>query len=265
MKRRSEPSIPDPETEEASVNRAPAVSRAAAVLRLLAAERTGLGVTEIARRVELVPSTCFHVLRALAEEGFVTFDPINKTYQTGIGLMTLVREAMASREYPKLVQPVLDQLAATHQVTAIAVELDRRERMVVVAISRSDNLVSLHVNVGSRFPAFISATGRCVAASRNLKRDELKKRFDSLRWEKAPRFEDWYAEVERTKVEGVAIDRGSYIRGVTILAALLPSGADRATRGIALVGFDHHMTERSLRQLKDDLRAAVALLGAQLN
>ena len=245
-------------------HRAPAVSRAASVLRLLAGERFGLGVTEIARRVGLVPSTCLHVLRALVEEGFVVFDEQKKTYKTGVGLLTLVRDAMASNEFPKMVQPVLDELAAKHHVTAVAVEFDARDRMVVVALARSTNFVSLHVNIGSRFPSLTSATGRMVAAASDLSREELAKRFAALRWEKAPRFEDWYAEVERSKVEGVAVDRGNYIRGLTIVSALLPVGIDSAFRGIALIGFDHHMTERTIRQLKDDLIEATRNVAARL-
>ena len=246
-------------------HRAPAVSRAATVLRLLAGERSGLGVTEIARRVGLVPSTCLHVLRALVDEGFITFDGDTKTYRTGVGLLTLVRDAMASNDFRKAAQPTLERLAASFHVTAVAVELDSRERMVVVALARSDSLISLHVNVGSRFPSLISATGRCVAAASGLSREELQQKFEELRWERAPRFDDWYAEVERTKAEGVAIDRGNYIRGLTIGAALLPAGFDRVTRGIALVGFEHNLPERITRQIKDDLAESVRALAAQLS
>src|SRR5258707_15377875 len=108
----------NPSDSLVAASRAPAVARAATVLRLLAGERTGLGVSEIARRIGLVPSTCLHVLRALVEEGFVTFDEQKKTYNTGVGLLTLVREAMASNPFPRVVQPVLDEIAAGQQVTA---------------------------------------------------------------------------------------------------------------------------------------------------
>ena len=245
-------------------SRAPAVARAATVLRLLARERGGLGVTEIARRVGLVPSTCFHILRALVEEGFITFDLEKKTYRTGVGLLTLVRDAMASSDYPKVVQPALDTLSSQHKVTAVAVELDSRDRMVVVALSRSDSIISLHVNVGSRFPSLISATGRCVAVASGLSREELSARFDELRWERRPRFEDWYADVERVREDGFALDRGNYIRGITVIAMLIPPGPDRATRGIAAIGFEHHMTEKSLANLRDGLMAAVRDTAAQL-
>ena len=104
-----------------------------------------------------------------------------------------------------------------------------------------------------------------IAAVSGLTRDGLKKRFDALQWEKAPRFEDWYADVERARVEGAAVDRSSYIRGLTIVAGLLPIGTDRQTRGIALIGFEHSMTDRTTRQLKEDLVAAAKKVAARLN
>jgi DNA-binding IclR family transcriptional regulator len=206
-----------------------------------------------------------HVLRALVDEGFVAFDGEEKTYRTGVGLLTLVRESMANSQYPRIVQPVLDKLSAENHVNALAVEVDSRERMVVVAFSRASSTVSLYVSVGSRFPAYVSATGRCVAAASGLSKDKLKKRFETLRWEREPRFEEWYADVERARAEGVALDRGNYIRGLTILAALLAPHSEKITRGIALIGFDHQMTERTIRTLKDQLLESVRLVGAQMH
>jgi DNA-binding IclR family transcriptional regulator len=246
-------------------HRAPAVARAATVLRLLANEAAGMGVSEIARRVGLVPSTCLHVLRALVEEGFVDFDNEKKTYRTGVGLLTLAREALASSDYPKIVQASLERLAEAHKVTAVALELDGRERMVAVGIARSRQLISLHISVGSRFPAYISATGRCVAARSGLSREQLQEKFNAVRWERPPKFEEWYADVERVRREGVAIDRGNYIRGVTIVASLIPQTLDRATRGIALIGFEHEMTEKNLRETRQDLILAVDAIVAKLS
>jgi DNA-binding IclR family transcriptional regulator len=249
----------------AMIHRAPAVARAATVLRLIAGERSGLGVTEIARRVGLVPSTALHVLRALVDEGFISFDTEKKTYRTGVGLLTLIRDAMTNSEFPKAVQPALDQLATDHHMTTVGLELDNRDRIVVVALARSDTYVSLHVNVGSRFPSLISATGRCVAAASGLSKDELRDRFEKLQWERAPRFEQWYAEVEKARAEGASVDRGSYIRGLSIASALLPIGADRVRRGIALIGFEHQMTERTIRTVKDDLIEATRSVAAGLH
>src|ERR1700724_1288063 len=66
-------------------SKAPAISRAAAVLRLLGKSDAPLGVQSIARELGLVPSTCLHVLRALVAEEFVSFDPDTKHYSLEAG------------------------------------------------------------------------------------------------------------------------------------------------------------------------------------
>lgn len=256
---------PDTEQGTDSGGRAPAVTRAAKILKLLANQKEGLGVSDIARKVDLVPSTCYHVLRALVDEGLLAFDSERKTYRTSIGLLSLVRNSLASSGFQHAVQPQLDRLAARHHITALAVELDNFERMVVVSISRASNIVSLHVNVGSRFPSLISATGRCVAAESGLSKADLKQRFKGLRWERAPRFEDWYAEVKRASSEKVAIDKGNYARGITVLATLLPRTAENLSRGIALIGLDHQMSDALLVQLRDEILDAAREVSIQLS
>jgi DNA-binding IclR family transcriptional regulator len=250
---------------DSSRTRAPAVARAAAVLRALARERSGLGVTEIARRVDMIASTCFHVLKALVAEGFVTFDPEKKTYRVGVGLLTLARDAISNSEFPKIVQPSLDDLAQKLRVSALATTVDGRDQMVVVALSRSDSMVSLHINVGCRCPAFISATGRCIAAASGLSKEDLRARFKKLQWERPPKFEDWYSDVQRAKSEGIGLDRGTFIRGVTVVATLIPAGLDGAKRAIAVIGFEHHMTEKMILQAREGLLGAAQVVAAQIH
>ena len=75
--KRQRSSSPDRELAKAvEASKAPAISRAAAVLRLLGKSDAPLGVQTIARELGLVPSTCLYVLRALVAEEFVSFDPI---------------------------------------------------------------------------------------------------------------------------------------------------------------------------------------------
>ncbi|MBP7568356.1 MAG: helix-turn-helix domain-containing protein, partial [Burkholderiaceae bacterium] len=64
------------------------------VLRYLAASGSPVGVTRIARELELNASTCFNLLKTLVHEGLVTFDDDTKTYAIGIGLVELARGAL---------------------------------------------------------------------------------------------------------------------------------------------------------------------------
>ena len=88
-RRRSRPDVELARAVEAS--KAPAISRAAAVLRLLGKSDAPLGLQAIARELGLVPSTCLHVLRALVAEEFVSCDPSTKRYALEAGVLTLAR------------------------------------------------------------------------------------------------------------------------------------------------------------------------------
>jgi IclR helix-turn-helix domain len=61
-------------------SKAPAISRAMAVLRLLGSTAEPWGMQAIARELGMVPSTCHYVLRALIAEKLICFDPASKRY-----------------------------------------------------------------------------------------------------------------------------------------------------------------------------------------
>ncbi len=148
----------------------------------------------ISQELGMVTSTCLHILRVLVDEGLVKVDAGSKRYGLGVGMLALARSVIESSPFPTLVQPVLDRLSGTWNVTAIGVEVTGIDHMVVLALSSSRAPFRLHVDVGSRFPALISATGRLVAAFTELAGDEIERRFKSLRWEHPPDLDAWRKE-----------------------------------------------------------------------
>ena len=242
---------------------APAVSRAIGVLKLLGNQREPLGVNAIARELGVVPSSCLHILRALAEEGLVQVDPDTKQYSLGLGLLTLAHDMLGRNHFARLVQPELERIALKYGATATAVELDGRERMVVVAVAQAPTFLKIQVGVGSRFPAYISATGRCVAAAASLGKAQLKQRFAALKWQAAPAFEEWLRQVEAARVNGFAVDPGNYICGFTVVAALI-DGADGPQRAVSIVGVSEQINDKTRAALERDTKAAAMQVSARL-
>jgi DNA-binding IclR family transcriptional regulator len=222
-----------------------------------------LGVNAVARELDVAPSSCLHILRALAEDGLVQADPRTKQYSLGLGLLTLAHDMLGRNHFASLVQPELERIARVYGATATAVELDTRERMVVVAVAQAPTLVQIQVGVGSRFPAFISATGRCVAARSGLNRARLKQRFAALKWDAPPAFDDWMREIEAAGRDGYAIDRGNYIAGITIVAALVGEEGP-AERGISIVAVSQQLEQKQLTSLERDTREAARRVAARL-
>src|SRR4029434_3204196 len=139
-----------------------------------------------------------------------------KRYSLGVGMLSLARSVIESNSFPAAVQPVLDRLSKQWSVTAIGVEITGLEHMVVLALSQSKIPFRLHVDVGSRFPTLISATGRLVAAYSDEPWSEIERRFRSLRWQNPPDIDVWRNELAAVRKKGYAIDRGHYIGGVTV-------------------------------------------------
>ena len=205
--------VPGPRIREV-----PAVSRAIGILRLLGRGQEPMTLKAIAEELGMVTSTCLHILRVLVSEGIVKVDPGSKRYSLGVGMLALARNVLETNPFPTLVQPVLDKLAQEENITAIGVEVTGLDHMVVLALSRSRVPFRLHVDVGSRFPALISATGRLVAAYADIDDAELERRFKALRWDQPPDMKAWRKEVDTVRRKGFSIDRGNYIDGVALVA-----------------------------------------------
>ena len=239
-----------------------AVSRAASILRYLGRSQVPLGVNRIARDLDIIPSTALHILRTLAHEDLVVFDPNTKRYGLGVGVLGIARNMLGGSGFVQAAQGHLNAIAAEFDMAAIAVELDSHDHMVVTALARSGLDLRIHVNIGSHFPALISATGRCIAAQRNWDRKELAGRFKDLRWQNPPSFEVWLEEIEAARRNGFAIDDGNYIRGIIIVAAPITQPPGAPSRAIVAVGVTGQLDAGQRQTLAQKLRAAADSLAA---
>ena len=244
-------------------SKAPAISRAAAVLRLLGKSETPLGLNAIARELGLNPSTALYVLRALAAEELVSFDADTKRYALEAGVLTLARQWLRRNQFPDLAQPPLDRLASTFGVTMLGVQILGLDHIVTVAASQAGSF-QLSVQVGSRFPALLSATGRCIAAFGGWPEAELEARFHKLRWEEAPSYAQWRQQVAETRQQGFGVDEGNYISGVTVLAAPVWKASARPSHALVAVGIGSALRRSGRGELEQALLAAARTLTAQM-
>jgi DNA-binding IclR family transcriptional regulator len=245
-------------------SKAPAISRAAAVLRLLGKSDAPLGVHSIARELGLVPSTCLHVLRALVAEEFVSFDPDSKRYALEAGVLTLARHWLRRNRFTDLAQPVLDRIGEDFDVTVLGVHIVGLDHIIVVALSQSGQNFQLSTQIGSRFPALISATGRCIAAFGDHSEAELEARFKTLRWDEPPTLDEWKTQVNQTRARGFAVDAGNYISGVTVVAAPVWKTRANLSHALVAIGIGSAVKRAGLAALQEALLAAAQTLSNQL-
>lgn len=250
---------------ERRLRQVPAVERAIAILRLLGRTEEPMGVNQIARSLGIIPSTCLHILRLLVEEELVDFDALTKHYRLGVGILPLARSVLRRNRFNELIQPALDHLTERFGITTMAVQVVMARHMVVVAISRAKQPFHFHVDVGSRFPALLSATGRCFAAFGNLSDTELEKQFPSLRWDNPPTFETWRAEVAEVRRRGYSVDEGDYIQGATVVSVPVFDGHQVMTHAIVAVGMQAQLSRSMVKHLIAEMRRAASDVSGQLD
>lgn len=244
----------------------PAVMRAIAILRFLAKNKDPIGVVPLARATGLIPSTCLHIVRVLSDEGFVTFNPQTKHYSLGPGVLSLASAFSLRNPFVQVVRHRLEELSQLHGCAFAAVEESGPEHYIVVAVGDVHAGLSVRLSVGTRFPSLVSATGRCLAAfgAHQITDEELREKFARLRWDNPPKFEDWLTEIEQVRKQGYAIDQGSYIGGVTIVAVPVFNDSGLMLGCISSLGLRERFLDGKLTSLIRNLQTTAREVSREL-
>jgi DNA-binding IclR family transcriptional regulator len=226
-----------------------------AVVRYLAASSSPVGVTHIARELQLNSSTCFNLLKTLVHEGLVNFDDSTKTYTIGLGVVELAKGALEQSAHVRMVRPILQEIASNHRVTATLWHRTRGDRVVLLDRADNEATIRVHMSIGQRLPMYIAALGRCMAAYSGLETEQLHEKFDKLRWENGPTFEVYLAEVAQVRKLGYAVDHGSYVAGVTTVSAAVLDRDALPIMAISAVGFSGQLDKSAIKDLGNLLKA----------
>lgn len=233
-----------------------ALVRGIAIIRYLEARDEPVGVVQIARDLRINASTCFNLLRTLAHERLLVFDPATKKYAPGLGLLELARGVLKRSGYVRLVHPRLERIADQYSVTVMLWHLASPSRALLVDLAESPTPVRVHMSVGQRLPSLIGALGRCFAAHLGLPKERVQTMFKELRWQNPPTFKQYWSEVEQARREGFAVDVGRYNKNFTTVAAPILGPDGLAAMAISAITFSNDLDQTRLSRLASDLRGA---------
>jgi len=239
------------------------VHRACAALWLLARHPQGLPLSRVARELDIIPSTCLHILRELGASRLTNYDPNTKLYRLGSGILTLGRELLQQNTFVQIAQPQLNRLSREFDVGASAQERDGDDDLLVVAAASV--LPGDKVTPGARTPLLTSATGRLLAAFNDFSDADLKRRFARARWQDAPELSAWLRDVENARIDGVATDEGSFRRGITAIAAPVFNNDGSVHRAISITVISAQIDERRRKALRQAVRAAATAITQALH
>lgn len=240
-----------------------AVVHAVQILRYLSATPHPLGVAVIARGTGINPSTCFAILRTLARNRFVAFRDSDKTYSLGMGISELATGLVGIR-HAELIRPDLERLSHGYKMLVALWRITDDGHIVLIDRAHSATAVRVEMAIGVRLPSLIGAVGRCVGAAIGLPAAELRRRFGRLRWENAPSFSEYKADIAQARKRGWGLDEGQLYRGVNTIAAIVSDHDGIPRFGLSGIMIAGQHSRDLLEEIGEDLKSTTELIAAAL-
>jgi DNA-binding IclR family transcriptional regulator len=139
------------------------VARAIEILRALAAAPRGLGVTEVAERLQVAKPTAFALLKTLEQGGLVSQDHLTNRYRLGPALLELGNAYLDTHELRARSLVWADSLA-TRAGEAVWVGVLSGDHVIVVHHAfRPEGAVQI-LEVGAAMPWHTCALGKAIVA-----------------------------------------------------------------------------------------------------
>ncbi|HXD62488.1 MAG TPA: IclR family transcriptional regulator C-terminal domain-containing protein [Lacisediminihabitans sp.] len=150
------------ETPDPSGQYVQSLARGLSVIRAFDGDHPEMTLSDLARRTGLTRATSRRFLLTLVELGYVKTD--GRMFSLTARVLELGFSYLSALSLPEIAQPHLEQLAAAiHESTSASV-LDGTD-IVYVARVPTRRIMSVRINIGTRFPAFATSMGRVLLAS----------------------------------------------------------------------------------------------------
>ncbi|MET8572790.1 IclR family transcriptional regulator [Streptomyces sp. NPDC004783] len=164
-----EPAPGQSSSPNASSSASPAVGRALDMLVYLAGRPGLVQAATLARDLGVPRSSAYHILKVLADRGFVTYVPAEQAYGLGVTSFEVGSAYLRHEPLERLARPILRTLARRLGQTVHLGIVHGAETVYLLkerppAGRAGDVDIALVTDVGVRLPAHLTANGRAVLA-----------------------------------------------------------------------------------------------------
>jgi DNA-binding IclR family transcriptional regulator len=142
-------------------------TRVVDIIELLGTSAEGLTLTEIANGISASKSTLLPVVRTLARRNFILFDKNTYRYSTGLALYCASASYANGRTAFRFIRTVMEDIVRRSGEICQMGVLEKGQILYVAKVD-SDQPVRIASHVGKRLPAYATALGKALLASKTL-------------------------------------------------------------------------------------------------
>ena len=237
------------------------LDRGLAVIRAFDAESPELTLSDVARATGLTRAATRRFLLTLVDLGYMRTD--GRLFRLSPRVLELGYAFLSSLTLPEVAEPHLERLVAQVRESSSVSVLDG-DNVVYVARVATSRIMTVTINVGTRFPAHATSMGRVLlsglppdALDAYLERADLR----SLTSHTMTAPDRLRATLDRVRTQGWALVDQELEEGLRAVAAPL---RDRAGRIAAAINISTHSTRTSLAQMRRDLLPPLLATAARI-
>lgn len=240
-----------------SPNGSGTVRRALLLLKLLAQQPGGLGLSEVARLSKLHHTTVHRLLATLVAGGLVDCRRDDRKYRLGLGLLELAGALVESLDIRNVARPALVGLA---RATGETVHLAALEGHEMVFLDRIDGVqpVTLRTRVGFRAPVHVTAVGKAVLAfsepgsvARLLRAVPLARYTPNTITD----HETFLAHLALVRRQGYAVDHEEHRLTIRCVGAPVFDHLGTPIAALSIAGPMFRLSQRRIREVADLVKA----------
>jgi DNA-binding IclR family transcriptional regulator len=244
----------------------PALERSLTILEMLAKSRRGLGLSELARNLQVPKSSMHCLLLTLERRGYLHRHKHTHRYLFGLKLFSLANMALAKIELREQAAPLLRTLMESTGLTVHMAILDQ-DGVVLVDKVEPPSIFKLATWIGKRMDAHCTGVGKALIAHISEEElDALIKRHGLPRHNEntissGKKLKDALAKVRKV---GYAVEDEEDEIGLRCIGSALFDKTDRVVAAISIAGTVSQITDEKLASLISKVKRIASDISLEL-
>ncbi len=240
-----------------------AVKRVLSLLSAFSEGRPKWNLTELSAEVGLSKATAHRMLSVLEQEHFIMRSPGSADFQLGPEMIVLGTLALKALDLRAVARPELQFLA---EATGEDVSLESLvgTEVLILDEERGRGLLGLGTEVGTRWPAYTTATGKALLATAESPMTEPQGGLKAMTAHTITSWDVWMKTLSEVRENGYATNLEELEYGYRSVAAPVRDREERTVAALSVGGSVHRVTEARIPELAKTVKEAAARISDRL-